>query len=112
MRARLAWGLALLAGVALASPAAALTADPVARILHAAEPEMQRCASHLAPHDRVRVTLALVIAPDGRVTDTGIDEGARGVRGCVRRVAMALVFPTDSSGAERRVSLPLMFSSP
>lgn len=109
---RIAPALALLAALLAASPAAGLTIDPVTRVLHEARPEMSRCASWLRPHDSVRLTLRLVIAPDGHVTETGIDESARGVRGCVRRVALGLVFPPDPRGEERRASLPLIFSRP
>ena len=66
----------------------------------------------LPPHDQLRVTLALVIAPDGHVRETGIDASARGARGCVRDVAAALVFPEDRGGAVREVSVPLILSRP
>lgn len=105
----LALGLRATSGT-VSSRASALTADPTGAILRAARAQMERCAMRLPPHEQLRVTLTLVIAPDGHVRETGIDERARGARGCVRDVAAGLVFPADRGGAVRELSVPLILS--
>jgi len=93
------------------APSRALTIDHEQRVLRAAMPELRRCAAHLAPYTRLRVTLRIEIAADGRVEGVGVDGGARRFRDCLRRVAFDLVFPPEPTGQVRRLSYPLFFGT-
>jgi hypothetical protein len=99
------------AGAATSGECAALSAQDIARIIHAANRQFVRCFNGSLKRDpnlHGRVRIALVIAPQGTVssaTDAGSTLNDAQTLACMTAVAKTLVFPAP--GQETTVTIPL-----